>query len=232
MAQALGERGGGEQRVFALFQLGVVEVERSGEHIDGEGVGEGGFKIGGLRFFVGGVAVESAAAVFPGVLTGFSACVGFGLRPHEIGKAGGDADGFDKVVADVDEKFKGQRKAVLHDAGGDEDAVRAAELCVAMADGVFGEIDGVSGGDGGLVSVAESERHEVVGAAGEGVGNGRGHGLHDALEILRSDLGVSKVREAKAVGGLADGGLLGDFGGGKYRNVSGFWGGVGHQEVF
>ena len=52
VAEAFGQGGRGEERVFALAQIGVVEVEGEREHVDGDGVGEGGFKKAGLGLFV------------------------------------------------------------------------------------------------------------------------------------------------------------------------------------
>jgi hypothetical protein len=40
VAEALGEGGSGEERVFALAEVVVVEVNSKGEHVDGESVGE------------------------------------------------------------------------------------------------------------------------------------------------------------------------------------------------
>ena len=103
-------------------------------------------------------------------------------------------------MADVDEVLEGEGEAVLHEAGGDEDALGRAEADVAMADGAVAEIDGVGGSDGGLVAFADGERHEVISAAGEAIGDRHGHGLYDALQILGRDLSVSKARVADAVG--------------------------------
>ena len=43
-AEAVGEGLRGEERVLAFAELGVVEVDRERELIDGDGVGEGGFE--------------------------------------------------------------------------------------------------------------------------------------------------------------------------------------------
>ena len=52
MAEAFGQGGRGDERVFALAQVGVVEVDGEREQIDRDGVGEGGFEIVGLGLFV------------------------------------------------------------------------------------------------------------------------------------------------------------------------------------
>ncbi len=67
-------------------------------------------------------------------------------------------------MADVDEEFEGEGEAVTEKAGGDEDALDVAEVDVAMADGVVGEVGGVGGGDHG-------------GAGGADVGYGFGFGV-------------------------------------------------------
>ena len=41
VAEALGEGLSGQQRVLALAQVVVVEVDGEGEHVDGQGIGEG-----------------------------------------------------------------------------------------------------------------------------------------------------------------------------------------------
>ncbi len=47
----------------------------------------------------------------------------------------GHAHCLNEMMAGVDEEFEGKGEAVLHQAGGDEDALRVAELEVAVADG-------------------------------------------------------------------------------------------------
>ncbi len=83
MAQSFRQCRGGEEWVFALAQVGVVEVQRDGEQIDGDGVGEGGFHeavagalVDGTLGTVGAAAIDGAATMFVGVLAGFAAHVG------------------------------------------------------------------------------------------------------------------------------------------------------------
>ena len=124
-------------------------------------------------------------------------------------------------MADIDEEFEGEGEAVLHEAGGDEDAFRGAEADVAVADGAVAEVDVVGGGDGGLIVFADGQRHEVPGAAGEGVGYGGGHGLHDALEVPGPIRVSPKPGIEDAVGGLLDVRLLRHLGGGEQRYLAG-----------
>ena len=44
MAEALGQGRGGEERIVALAEIVVVEVDGEREHVDGQGVGEGGLE--------------------------------------------------------------------------------------------------------------------------------------------------------------------------------------------
>ena len=96
VAESFRQCRGGEEWVFALAQVGVVEVQREGEQIDGDGVGEGGFHeavagalVDGALGTVGAAAIGGAAAVFVGVLAGFAADIGLGLRPDEVRETGG-----------------------------------------------------------------------------------------------------------------------------------------------
>jgi hypothetical protein len=224
VAESLGEGGGGEEGILALAQVGVVEINGEGEHVDGEGVSEGGLEVtgfGALIDFVAAAAIEGATAAFPRIVAGFAAHIGGGLRPDEIGEALRHADHVDELMADVDEEFEGEGEAVLHEAGGDEDALGAAEADVAVADGPVAEVDGVVGGNDGVVVIADGERHEVPGALAEGRGDDGGDSLHDALDFVGAGAHLAEDRVAEAVVGLADLGLLSHFGGGKQRDLRG-----------
>ena len=109
-------------------------------------------------------AVLGAAAGLPGVLAGFAADLGLGLRPGERGKALRNAGGLDKVVGHVDEELEGQAEAVLDQARGEKDRLGGAEDGVAMADGAVAQIDGVAGSDHGVVGVGDGQRNKVIGA--------------------------------------------------------------------
>ena len=163
-AEAVGEGLRGKEGVLALSQFGVVEIHGEGELVDGEGVGEGGFEIAGLGFFVdggaavhfvgGGVGGEGEVAGLPCVLAGFAAGVGEGLGPDELVEGLGDAGDIDEGVAYVDEELEGEGEAVAEEAGGDEDAVGGGvEGDVAVADGLVAELGGVGRGDEGGASV-------------------------------------------------------------------------------
>ena len=95
MTQALGERRCGQQRVFALAQLGVVEVDGEGQHVNGEGVRKGGVesrtwpfrrhapgfgreRARDRRLQLGKVltTLAGAAPILPRILAGFAADLG------------------------------------------------------------------------------------------------------------------------------------------------------------
>jgi hypothetical protein len=131
-------------------------------------------------------------------------------------------------VGDVDEVFKCQGEAVLHEARGDEGELRGAEADVAMADGAVAEVDVVGGRDGSLVFFSYGEGHKVPGAAREGLRDDGGHGQDDALEIFRRNLRLPVARVKDAVGGLLDVRLLRHLSGGE----QGYLGGINHKLVF
>src|SRR5271170_3255293 len=52
MPEAFGQGRRGDERVFALAQIGVVEVDGEREQVDRDSVGEGGLEVVGLGLFV------------------------------------------------------------------------------------------------------------------------------------------------------------------------------------
>ena len=153
--------------------------------------------------------VQCPAPAFVAILTGFSAHVRQGLRPGQITKTLGHSGGFDEMMADIDEEFEGQGKPVLHQPGGDEDAISAIKLHIAVTHGAIAQVDSVPGRDHRLLRLTDGERYEVVGVPGERRGHGVRHCLHDRLEFLGGDVRIGKDRITQAVFGLAHGGLLG-----------------------
>jgi hypothetical protein len=112
------------------------------------------------------------------------------------------------VVADIDEEFEGQRKPVLHQPGGDEDAIGAVKLHIAVTHGAIAQVDSVPGRNHRLLSLTNSEGYKVVGMPGKRGGHCIRHCLHDWLEFLVGDVRIGKDRVAQAVFGLTHGGLL------------------------
>ena len=216
----------------------VVEVDGEREHVDGQGVGEGGFEetaAGALvngdlcsaieGVVVGGAQVGSAqvriahgrignvlgaAAGLPCVLAGFTADLGLGLLPGESGKALRDAGGIDEVVGHVDEELEGQSEAVLDEASGEKDGLGGAEVGVAMTDGAVAEIDGVGGGDHGVVGVGNGQGNKVVGALLERGRESDGDGADQMLEVVVGDARLAPHGIVNSVGSLRDGYLCGD----------------------
>ena len=92
----------------------------------------------------------------------FAADAGFGLLPHQICEILRDSGALDEGVSDIDVELEGDGKFVVHQAGGDEDALRAAELQIAMANRAVAEGNVVAVGDDGLVSLIDGERDEVI----------------------------------------------------------------------
>jgi hypothetical protein len=221
VAQALGQRRGGQQRIFAFAQVVVVEVERKREHVDGEGVGKGrlfvvfaGALVEGHGCAFGVVhRVEGAAARFPGVLAGFTANAGLRLRPGEGGKAFRHAGGVDEVVRHVDEELEGQAEAVFDESRREKHSLNCAERHVAMADGAVAQIYGVAGrDDSGRFAGAfgNDQRYEKVGAFGDGRSQRARNGADQALQIGVTDAGFAPGGVVDPVGRFGDGGGCGD----------------------
>ncbi len=237
MAQTLGQRGRGQQRIFALPQIGVVEVEREREHVNGQGIRKGGLKKAALCLFVDPAlfhspaceglvhagesslrharagafvapAVQCPAPAFVAVLAGFAAHLGQRLRPRQVAETLRHPGSFDKVVPHIDKEFEGQRKPVLHQPGGDEDAIRAVKLHIAVTHGAIAQVDGVAWRHHRLLGFANGERHKIICMPGERGGDCIRHRLHDRLQLLCGDVRIGKDRVTQAVFGLTHGRLL------------------------
>ena len=208
-AEAFGEGRGGEEGVLALAEVVVVKVHGEGEHVDGEGIGEGGLFVDFAGALVGGHGfalgvedgVEGAAAGFPCVLAGFSLDAGLGLGPDHVGEGGGDADGIDEVVGDVDEELKGEAEAVFDEAGGEEDAFDGAHGDVAMADGAVAELDGEGLGDFSGFAFGHDEGDEVVAALLERGSEAGRDGGDEALHFGVAEAGFAPGGVVESVGG-------------------------------
>ncbi len=159
--------------------------------------------------FGGNLGVLGAPARLPGVLAGFAADLGLGLRPDQRGEALGDARGLNKVVSHVDKEFEGEAEAVFNEARRNKYGLRGAEGGVAMANGAVAEFDGVVGGDKVLAGVGNCQWNEVVGALVERGGERGGHGADQPLQIGVGDAVLAPGRVTDAVGGLLHGHLRG-----------------------
>ncbi len=162
-----------------------------------------------MLLLIAAAAVLGAAARLPGVLAGFAAHLGLGLRPGQRGKALRNARGLDKVVGHVDEELEGQAEAVLDQPRGEKDRLGRAEDGVAMADGAVAQIDGVAGRDHDLAGVGDGQRNKVIGAVVErGRERGR-HGAHQPLQVRIGDARLAPDGVVDSVGSLGHGHLRG-----------------------
>ena len=147
VAQPLGQRGRSQQRILALAQIVVIEVDGQRQHVDGQRIGERRLEESVARALVdsllAGARVLRAAARLPRILAGFAAHLRLGLRPDQRRKALGNARGFNKVVRHVDEELEGQPEAIFYQPRGKKDGLRRAEDRIAMADGAIAQVDGV-----------------------------------------------------------------------------------------
>jgi hypothetical protein len=105
-------------------------------------------------------------------------------------------------VADIDVELESHGKFVVHQAGGDEDALGIAEIEVAMANGVVAEGHIIAIGDDGLVTLGYGEGYEVVRFAGECGGHRHGDRGDHAFEIVVGDGDFTGAGIADAVRGL------------------------------
>ncbi len=71
----------------------------------------------------------------------------------------------DYGVSHVDVELKCDRELIVHQAGGNEHALRIAQLEIAMADGVVAEGNVVAVGDHGFVALVHRERDKVISLA-------------------------------------------------------------------
>src|SRR5579872_5113226 len=84
LAQTLGERGRREQRIIALAQIVVIDVEIKREQVDGNRIGESGFEIFSLVALGVGAVRGGELAGLPGIERSFPADASFGLAPSKF----------------------------------------------------------------------------------------------------------------------------------------------------
>ena len=101
-------------------------------------------------------------------------------------------------MPNIDVELERDGKFVVHQTSGNEDALRVAQIQVAMANGVIAEGHIVAVGDDGFVALGHGERHEIIRLAAEGGGDGHGDGGNHALEIIagNGDLAGAGVADA------------------------------------
>ena len=104
-----------------------------------------------------------------------------------------------KSVSDVDVELERHRKFVFHQASRDEDALRIAEIEVAMANRVVAERNVVAVGNHRLFALGHGERHEVVRLAAERGGHRHGHRRDHALEVVVGNGNLARAGVADAI---------------------------------
>ena len=113
-------------------------------------------------------------------------------------------------MAHVDVELECDRELIVHQPGGDEHALRIAQLDIAMADGVVAEGNVVAVGDHGVVALVHRERHKVISLALQSSGSGVGDGGDHSFQIRggHGDLAGDGITDS--IGRLRDGSLADD----------------------
>src|SRR5262249_24182923 len=96
----------------------------------------------------------SELAQLEGVHAALAANIALCLLPNDRGELFGDSRFLDKGVADVDEELEGYGELVVHDARGNKDTLRAADVGIAVADRAIAEFAVIVLGNAGIVPFA------------------------------------------------------------------------------
>jgi len=121
------------------------------------------------------------------------------LLPGQVGEILGHARAFDQRVPDVDVELERHRKFVVHQTRRDEDALRIAEIQVAMANRVVAERNVVAVGNHRLFPLGHGEGHKVVSLAAERSGHRHWHCGGHALEIVVGNGDLARAGIADAI---------------------------------
>src|SRR5581483_10499611 len=139
LAQTLAQRAWRQQRILALAQIVVIHVNKSRKHVDGDCVG----KRRGQVFVPCALGIGPAAgcdlARLPGINAGFAAYTALHLFPRQVGKSLGNAGLIHERMRHVDVELKRDGELVVHQPGGDEHALRVAQVEIAVADRVIAQ---------------------------------------------------------------------------------------------
>src|SRR5438445_351282 len=123
----------------------------------------------------------------------------FYLLPDHIGERLGNPRALNHRVADIDIKLKRDRKLVIHQTCGDEDALRIAKVKVAMAHSVIAEGNIVAVGNQGFLPLANRQRNKIIGLALQrGRGSAR-HGSNHSLQVGFGDRDLTGNRIADTI---------------------------------
>src|SRR5206468_7276321 len=117
-------------------------------------VGKSGVQILVFETLGVGAVGSSQLAGFKGVERRLAANPGFDLGPGQIGELARHSSTLDQRVPNIDKKLERYGKLVVHQAGGDEDALRVAETQIAMADRAVAQRHVVAVGDEGFLAMA------------------------------------------------------------------------------
>ncbi len=141
-------------------------------------------------------------ARLPCVERSFAAHTGLHLLPGQVGEILGYSCAFDQRVSDVDIELERDGKFVVHQAGRDEDALRIAEIQVAMANRIVAEGNVVAVGNYGVLALGHGERHEVVRLTAQRGGDRHWHRGNHAVEIVLSNGNLARAGVTDAIGRL------------------------------
>ena len=104
----------------------------------------------------------------------------------------------------VDVELEGDRELVVHQPGGDEHALRIAQIEIAMANRIVAKRNVIAIGDHGVLALIHGQRYKIISfslqSSGGGVGDGRDH----PLQIRGSYRDFARDGVADAIGRLRD----------------------------
>ncbi len=141
-------------------------------------------------------------AQFVGVERGFALHLILRLPPDQVGKGLREARVLGEGVSDIDVELKGDREAVIHQAGGDKDTLRIAQRKIAVADSAIAEQHIVAIGNQGLVAVGDGERNKVECLAGEDSSNRLRNSSDHALQLVGRKVDLAAGSITNAIGSL------------------------------
>src|SRR5271157_3736117 len=134
LAQALGQRVRGQQRIVALAEVLVIHIEIQRQGIQRNGVGEGGQQVLVARLLCLWAVSSRDLAQLIGIKARLAPDLILHLLPRKVGELLRDPDSLHEIVPYVDEELEGNGEAVFHQPRRDEHALRVAQRLVAMAD--------------------------------------------------------------------------------------------------
>lgn len=207
-AQACGQGRGGEERVLALAEFAVVEVECQREQIDGDRVGEGGLEVEAALFLV-----DDGLRGGAGLGGGVELRDGRRRRVGEGALAGGDGREGAAVAARC-----GLEGLGLRIGGAAEGEVAGlprvhAGLSSHIVEGLFPDKIGEGFGDASLIDKGVRDVDEELEAEGEAVAHEAGGDEDASLAVAELDVAVADGGLRELVGvGAGDHGGLGCFG--------------------